>query len=273
MKLEDHAGDIIRKARTMSGVSLEAAADLVGVSAEALRRLEQSGANAALLDLTRLAPQIGLSAEKLAILAEGWLPTPVTLDRWKRLSVITTSDEDMSVNCFLVWDTGTREAALFDTGFDLAPVLHEIANNDLKLAHLFITHGHPDHVEGLSELSGRFPEACLHRDLFGALSAPAAAGGKEVRVGRLLVSARPTPGHAEDGVTYVITQWPDEAPPVAVVGDAIFAGSMGRAPGLFDAARQAVREQILSLEDSTLICPGHGPLTTVAEELVHNPFF
>jgi glyoxylase-like metal-dependent hydrolase (beta-lactamase superfamily II) len=61
---------------------------------------------------------------------------------------------------------------------------------------------------------------------------------------------------------------------VAIVGDALFAGSMGRVPGpLFESAKRAVREQILSLPPDTLICPGHGPLTTVGEELGHNPFF
>ena len=60
---------------------------------------------------------------------------------------------------------------------------------------------------------------------------------------------------------------------VAVVGDAIFAGSIGRGNQSWDIAKQKVREQILSLPPATLICPGHGPLTTVAEEKEHNPFF
>jgi glyoxylase-like metal-dependent hydrolase (beta-lactamase superfamily II) len=61
---------------------------------------------------------------------------------------------------------------------------------------------------------------------------------------------------------------------VAIVGDALFAGSMGRTPGgAFSSAKQAVRAHILSLPADTLVCPGHGPLTTVGEELASNPFF
>ncbi|HMO64234.1 MAG TPA: MBL fold metallo-hydrolase, partial [Verrucomicrobiota bacterium] len=84
---------------------------------------------------------------------------------------------------------------------------------------------------------------------------------------------RETPGHAADGVTYVVTGWRQDRPAVALVGDAIFAGSMGGAPEQGELARGRVREHILTLPDDTLICPGHGPLTTVAEERANNPFF
>ena len=67
--------------------------------------------------------------------------------------------------------------------------------------------------------------------------------------------------------------WPEDAPHVAIVGDALFAGSIGRGNQSWELARQKVREQIFSLPPDTLLCPGHGPLTTVAEEKAHNPFF
>jgi len=60
---------------------------------------------------------------------------------------------------------------------------------------------------------------------------------------------------------------------VAVVGDAIFSGSMGGAKQFGTLAKQKVREQILTLPSETLICPGHGPLTTVGQEKANNPFF
>ena len=87
------------------------------------------------------------------------------------------------------------------------------------------------------------------------------------------IAHRETPGHAADGVTYVITGWPNHAPEVAIVGDAIFAASMGRGNDSWDLARQKVREQILTLPPETLLCPGHGPLTSVVEERANNPFF
>jgi glyoxylase-like metal-dependent hydrolase (beta-lactamase superfamily II) len=63
------------------------------------------------------------------------------------------------------------------------------------------------------------------------------------------------------------------AKPVVVVGDSLFAGSMGGAPNAYEQARKNNREKILSLPPETIICPGHGPMTTVANERVHNPFF
>ena len=94
-----------------------------------------------------------------------------------------------------------------------------------------------------------------------------------IHLGSLRITHRDTPGHAEDGVTYIVGTWPEDAPHVAIVGDAIFAGSIGRGNQSWDVAKQKVREQILTLPPETLICPGHGPLTTVAEEKEHNPFF
>ncbi len=60
---------------------------------------------------------------------------------------------------------------------------------------------------------------------------------------------------------------------MAIVGDAIFSGSMGGAAQNGALAKQKIREQILSLPPDTLVCPGHGPLTTIAEEKANNPFF
>ena len=97
--------------------------------------------------------------------------------------------------------------------------------------------------------------------------------GEIVSLNHLQVTHRATPGHAEDGVTYVVGNWPDDAPQVAIVGDAIFAGSMGGGNNAWELARSRVREQILSLPAETLIGAGHGPLTTVAEEKANNPFF
>ncbi|HWH69638.1 MAG TPA: MBL fold metallo-hydrolase, partial [Candidatus Sulfotelmatobacter sp.] len=148
-----------------------------------------------------------------------------------------------------------------------------IAENELQLRHLFITHGHTDHVAALEAVREQFPKARVHS---GSRSAPVDQRNRPnecVQLGSLRITHRETPGHAEDGVTYIVGNWSEDAPHVAFVGDALFAGSIGRGNQSWDLARQKVREQILSLPAETLICPGHGPLTTVAEEKEHNPFF
>ena len=71
-------------------------------------------------------------------------------------------------------------------------------------------------------------------------------------------------------MTYVVTGL---AQPVAIVGDSLFAGSMGGGNVSYEDAVQNNLKKILTLPDDTIICPGHGPMTTVGEEKVHNPFF
>jgi glyoxylase-like metal-dependent hydrolase (beta-lactamase superfamily II) len=273
MNLEDHLGDIIRKARAMSGVSATTAANAAGISEAELSALEETGRAGPRPDFAALANLIGLNPARLAAIADGWLPAPKDLSRWRELRVFTTAGEGLTVNCYLVWDEVTRDAALFDTGLDAKPILDCIAENQLQLRHIFITHSHWDHVEALPKIREAWPKARVHS---GSKSAPVDQRNKPseiVPLGGLRVTHRETPGHAEDGVTYLVGNWQEDAPHVAIVGDAIFAGSIGRGNQSWDLARQKVREQILTLPPETLICPGHGPLTTVAEEKAHNPFF
>jgi hydroxyacylglutathione hydrolase len=195
------------------------------------------------------------------------------LNAWRQMRVFTSSDDSLSVNSFLIWDEASREAALFDTGFDGKAILDTLAAEQLQLRHIFITHSHYDHVHALGDIRAAQPDASLHTSSKNAPAKQRNQPGGVVSLGALRISHRETPGHAADGVTYVITGWPNHAPVVAIVGDAIFAGSMGRGNDSWDLARQKVIEQILTLPPETLLCPGHGPLTTVAEEQGNNPFF
>ena len=71
-------------------------------------------------------------------------------------------------------------------------------------------------------------------------------------------------------MTYFVTGL---ARPVAIVGDSLFAGSMGGGNVSYADAIQNNLDKILTLPDETIICPGHGPMTSVGEEKAHNPFF
>ncbi|HVU28674.1 MAG TPA: MBL fold metallo-hydrolase [Verrucomicrobiae bacterium] len=273
MNLEDHLGDIIRKARKMSNVSADIAANAAGISDAELSALEESGRLMKKINFNALAPLIGLNAVKLESIANNWLPAPKNLSAWRQLRVFTTQGDEFTVNCYLIWDEISRDAALFDTGLDAKLVLDCIAENQLQLRHIFITHSHWDHVEALPKIRAAFPEAQLHSSSQKVPVNQRNKAGEIISLGGLRVAHRETPGHAEDGVTYVVGNWPENAPHAAIVGDTIFAGSIGNGNGQWDLARQKIREQILSLPPETLICPGHGPLTTVAEEKEYNPFF
>ena len=273
MQLEDHLGDIIGKARTASGVSAAAAAAAAGVPLDQFSSLEQSGTPPEKIQFLSLAKVIGLDPARLEKIARGWLPPPIDLIVWRELRVITTTEDGITVNCYLVWDEVSREAALFDTGWDAQPIQKLISENQLQLRHLFITHTHEDHIAALPRLREQFPKARIHSSAKNAPVDQRNRANDFIHLGSLRITNRDTPGHAEDGTTYVIGTWPEDAAHVAVVGDAIFAGSIGRGNQSWDLAKQKVREQIFSLPDATLICPGHGPLTTVGEEKAHNPFF
>src|SRR5690349_7908890 len=136
MNLEDHLGDIIRKARAMSNVAPEAAARASGLSAGDFAALEETGKANGKINFAELAPLIGLSAAKLEKIANGWTPGPKDLSPWRELRVFTTEGQGITVNCYLVWDEVSREAAIFDTGWDAALILKTIADEQLVLRHL-----------------------------------------------------------------------------------------------------------------------------------------
>ncbi len=273
MNLEDHLGDIIRKSRKAANVSAEAAARAAGLTEAELGALEETGIIQKKPNFAAVAPMIGLHPGKLAELAAGWLPSEKDLGIWRELRRIQTTEDGMSVNSYLVWDEVSREGAIFDTGFEAAPAIAMIEENKVQLRHIFLTHSHDDHIAGLAGLREKFPKVRVHT---GSKSAPPEQrlrANDFIHLGSLRITNRDTPGHAETGLPTSSAPGPDDAPHVAVVGDAIFAGSMGNGFQSWDLAKQKIREQIFTLPPDTLLCPGHGPFTTVAEEKAHNPFF
>ncbi|MGA1236236.1 MAG: MBL fold metallo-hydrolase [Limisphaerales bacterium] len=271
MQLEDHVGDVLAKARKGLGLEVGELARLAGVSEERYASLEEAGEVAG-ANLSALAKRLGLDGAKLSGVAGGWVPAEPDLGVWRELRVVTT-ERGMAVNAYLIWDEVTREAALFDTGWDAAPLFALIEENDLELRHIFITHSHGDHVAALAEVRAKYPKARLHSSAPDVPVNERNRANDFIHLGSLRITNRATPGHTADGVTYVVGTWPEDGPNVAIVGDALFAGSMGGAGAQLGQARESVQQQIFSLPADTLVCPGHGPLTTVGEEREHNPFF
>ena len=271
--LEDTIGDILRKARASTQVTPEAAAKAAGLGLAAYTSLEETATLPAGTDVAALGKLLTIDGARLERQAKGWRPAPVDTSVWCEFRRVTSEGDGMTVNAYLVWDEVTREAALFDTGFAAEPILALIEENQLVLKHIFLTHSHADHIAALGDIRAKFPKTRIHS---GSKAAPVdqrLRGNDCITLGSLRVTNRDTPGHAEDGVTFVVGNWPSDAPFVAIVGDAIYAGSIGGARELLALARSKVREQIFTLPGDTLICPGHGPLTTVAQEKSDNPWF
>ncbi len=272
MPLEDHIGDICRKARLQTKTELIDAAQAAGVKAEELQQWESDGVIGFPVDIDALSGLLGLDPYKAVAISQGWEPREMDIHQWRFLSMITTN-EGFDVNSFVVWDPEGKEAAIFDTGWFGESIFALAESKELHVQHLFITHMHGDHVAALAQIRKRWPDIMVYSNNDAAPEKNRIREGESVKLGCMEVRARFTPGHAVDGVTYVVDLWRGSAPPVAIVGDAIFAGSMGKDFSTPELAQLKVREQILSLPGDTLICPGHGPVTTVSQELEHNPFF
>lgn len=273
MHLEDHVGDILRKAREAAAVPLAKAAEAGGLSEASWATFEQTGQMDRRPNFAAVAPLLGLDEKKLSAIADGWLPQAVDLGLWRELRVITTTRDGITVNCYLVWDEVSREGALFDTGWEASPILEMITENGVNLRHLFLTHTHEDHVAAMGALREKFPKLLLHTNSKTVPPQHRNRANDFIHLNSLRVTNRETPGHAEDGVIYIVGNWPEDAPHAVLIGDTLFAGSLARGIQSTDLLKAKVREQIFSLPPETLLCPGHGPLTTVAQEKAHNPFF
>ena len=264
--LEDFFNDIISKA--MRGLNLNDAhvANKAGVQASAVEALREGKWDAVVA--RKIAPVLGLGAEALVAAGEKrWAPNPIALDG---LAQFNTPYEDMTVNSYVVWDPASGEAAAFDTGADCGPMLDFVAEKKLRLVRIFITHTHGDHIFDLDRLKEKTGAPAVVSARETVEGASTFEPGATFTIGSLRVETRLTWGHSKGATTFVITGL---AKPVAVVGDAVFAGSMGGGGISYEAALATNRQEILTLSDETILCPGHGPLTTVGEQKVHNPFF
>jgi hydroxyacylglutathione hydrolase len=263
--LEDQHLDILGKAQRGLGLSDEALLAAAGISAAELAEVRTGSPEAPAL--RKLARPLRLGADALLAAArKSWHPQPVTLDG---LAQFNTAFEDMTVNAYLVWDPASRSAVAFDTGADASGLLELATARGLKIELVLLTHTHEDHVADLPRLLERSAAPCWVHSSEPFPGATPFEAGREFRVGSLRIESRHTHGHSTGGITYVVHGL---AAPLAIVGDALFAGSMGGGKVSFADALRTNAEQILPLPDATVLAPGHGPLTTLGEEKRHNPF-
>ena len=243
--LEDDFSDIVGKARRG-----------LGLAPGPLPTLEE--------DIRKLASDLQLRPDALLASARrSWRPSPVPpIPGFHHFS---THFGAMAVNSYLVVDSATGEAAAFDTGADCSGML--AAGADIR--QVFLTHIHGDHIAALDRLLEKTGATAFVSDREPLPAATSFSDDAEFRIGTLRVRTLRTSGHAAGGTTFVVSGL---ARPIAFTGDALFAGSMGGAPHAWKEALEGLRTRILALPAETVLCPGHGPLTTVAEERLHNPF-
>lgn len=264
--LEDSFADVLGKAMAGLGLSEKKAAEKSSLPAEKIGSLLRGKFDEQ--DAIRLAGALGLRPEAVARLARGEYRPAVP--RMPNLVQVTTPYGGMTVNAYVLWDPENRGAAVFDTGADPTPLLEVVEREDLDVVGIFLTHSHADHIHALSTLQHQ-----LGVDAWSSEQEPVRGTrhfrpGDLFNAGRHFIRTRLTPGHSPGGTTFVIE---GQLLSAAITGDALFAGSIGGVRGNYAEALAAIRHEIFSLPDETIICPGHGPMTTVGQEKENNPFF
>jgi glyoxylase-like metal-dependent hydrolase (beta-lactamase superfamily II) len=203
----------------------------------------------------------------------------------------------LQMNAVLLTGKGPEgnEAVLIDPGEEAERLLRIIAGSDCVLKGLWATHGHFDHVGSAAAIQEvhDLPLLCHADDLpliqempaiqkaygFFATALPRCQAdlgdGTTLPFAGGSIEVRHVPGHSPGQVMFVLPPSGNSGPGCAIVGDCLFAGSIGRTDlpgGDFDTLEKSIRERIYTLPDDTRVVSGHGPDTTVGREKASNPF-
>lgn len=194
-------------------------------------------------------------------------------------------------NCSIIWCTSTMKAAVIDPGGDLERIEAAIAEAGVTVEKILLTHGHFDHAGGAAELAARLKvkvEGPHAADQFILDDIPASGArfgltggravtpdlylneGETVSIGELPFEILHVPGHTPGHLVYVYKPMG-----IAIVGDVLFRGSVGRTDfpyGDHDQLIAGIVEKLLPLGDNIVCLPGHGPVTSIGDEKATNPF-
>lgn len=194
-------------------------------------------------------------------------------------------------NCTLLWCPEIKSAVVIDPGGDVADILSAIKEEGVKVEQILLTHGHIDHVGGAAELSKALGAPVVgpqEEDAFWLAQLPQQSQmfgfpvidaltpdrwlnhGDTITVGTRTLEVIHTPGHTPGHVVFA-----DRAAKLAIVGDVLFAGSIGRTDfprGNYESLMSSIRERLWPLGNDTVFLPGHGPASTFGVERKSNPF-
>jgi hydroxyacylglutathione hydrolase len=191
-------------------------------------------------------------------------------------------------NVYLVWDDVSLEAALVDPAEPSTKILHFITFNKLKLSFIINTHGHGDHIGGnafFREKTGariciNSEDAAMLSDSHLNLSVFFEAGvsetkpdiflkdGDDIKLGNIELKVIQTPGHTRGSISLYIN-------PFLFSGDTLFYHDIGRTDlpgGREEMILASIRNKLLLLPGDTIVLPGHGPSSTIADEKINNPY-
>jgi hydroxyacylglutathione hydrolase len=252
MTLEDEFTDVIAKAMRGLGIDVHGLSEASGIAVREIETLLGGVMNAAAA--RAICPALGLDADALIAL-RGYLPESVAIPGVRRIELPFGK---WIVNAWEVEHGGAR--LLFDAGYGERDIMGKISPHDLSA--LLITHSHPDHIGGVEALAAAGVRVISESE--------ALAVGK-LSFGSLEVETVDLSGHCTPATGYFISGLERQ---LFIPGDAIFAGSMGgcKSREAHDLAGRTLRAAFAKAAPGCIILPGHGPATTIAEELASNPF-
>ena len=194
-------------------------------------------------------------------------------------------------NCVLLWCDRTRKAAVVDPGGDLELIARVVEEQGVELEKILLTHAHIDHAGGAGELarSAGLPiEGPQREDRFWIEGLPEQSRmfgfpaaetfepdrwleqGDRVEVGDLRLEVLHCPGHTPGHLVFYHPQ-----SRLLLVGDVLFRGSIGRTDfprGDHATLLESIRGRLWPLGDDVAFIPGHGPMSTIGQERLTNPF-
>ena len=190
---------------------------------------------------------------------------------------------------YLIGDPATKEAAVVDPAWNVPAILEQLKQDGYRLTHIFLSHGHYDHINGVEEMVEKTDATvCGHKSELEEFIAEGAGGlvipksslkkthtGDSVNVGRLEAKFIHTPGHTPGSQCIYIENGPLR---VLVTGDTLFVGTIGRCDFPYSSAKDFFRSlgKIKGLQEDTTFYPGHDygatPSNTLKNEKRTNPF-
>jgi glyoxylase-like metal-dependent hydrolase (beta-lactamase superfamily II) len=183
------------------------------------------------------------------------------------------------------------DCLVVDTGLEAEPLVDFLKSRKLNPVAIVLTHGHADHIAGVELLRAQFPEIKVYVHKLDAPMLTGAAAnlselagvslktdpadvlldeGDVIEQAGIALGVLHTPGHTPGGICLYSREHS-----IVFVGDTLFAGSVGRTDfpgGNMDLLIKSIKEKLLSLPDDTIVLPGHGPGTKIADEKLANPF-
>jgi glyoxylase-like metal-dependent hydrolase (beta-lactamase superfamily II) len=257
-----------------AGVSDESLALLSGVKAGRILDAIDYRSDLTSDELRKLASVLGLNEVGLCALGAGTYPKPKIGPLPFCVWPLRMPHGIGVANAYLVGECGSDRAVLFDTGAGMSALESVWPKSIRHVDAVFVTHVEPEHAGGLREVVARFSvDSAFIPSGASAPSGRPIGEGEAKWFGPLEITAFSTPGHAAAHNCYYLSATAARnCGTVLISGDLVFAGSAGGGYFSHTQLESNLRRVLHAVPPETVIAPGHGPLTTVANELRYNPF-